>query len=73
MLFYFVCIAGKTSAVPLEVLWGLLILLIIGIIIYLLYHYCWKKHGQYSFVPENANDGSDRSIAMTTNIDGVQV
>lgn len=72
MLLYFVCIAGKTGAVPSGAIWGLLILLIVGIIISccIFYHNRRKKHGQYSFVPEN---GSDKSIPLTTNPDRVHV
>lgn len=73
-MLYLVCIAGKTTAVPSVVFWGFAILLIIIIFLslILLYRSCLKKHGQYSFIPDKANDGSDRSIPMTTKADAVQ-
>lgn len=74
-MLYLVCIAGKTAAVPPSVVfWGfaVLLIIIIFIILILLYRNCWKKHGQYSFIPDKANEGSDRSIPMTSKADAVQ-
>ena len=69
MLIYLVCFAGKTSGFPTWLIWALLIALIICAVLILtvIYHNRYKKHGQYSFVPDKAKD-----IALTPISDGVQ-
>ncbi|KAF1379659.1 hypothetical protein PFLUV_G00178320 [Perca fluviatilis] len=65
-------IKGKTSAVLSTAIWWLLIILIgtlIFIILVIVHNRC-KKHGQYSFVPDKANDGSE--LPMTPLSNGVQ-
>lgn len=66
MLSCLVFIADKTSAVPTEVYWVALILLaIIIVVLAITLHKCTKNHGQYRFVPNNANDCSNGSIRMS--------
>ncbi|XP_031168644.1 intercellular adhesion molecule 5 isoform X1 [Sander lucioperca] len=63
---------GKTSPVSSPTIWWLLIILIAVLILIILIsvHSYSKKHGQYSFVPDKANDGSE--IPMTPQSNGVQ-
>uniref|UniRef100_A0A3P8SRL1 Ig-like domain-containing protein n=1 Tax=Amphiprion percula TaxID=161767 RepID=A0A3P8SRL1_AMPPE len=59
-----------SSATPMAVIWGLIIVLIILTILIamVLLHNRQKKHGQYSFVPANTKDGSN--VPMTTMSEG---
>ncbi|XP_070779071.1 intercellular adhesion molecule 5 [Enoplosus armatus] len=63
---------GKTTAGPSPLIWGLLILLVVILLLLVAFilHSHKKKHGQYSFEPVNANDGSD--IPMSTQSNGVR-
>ncbi|XP_023257187.1 hemicentin-2-like [Seriola lalandi dorsalis] len=60
---------GKTAGFPWTVILGVCLFLILTISVIILY-LRWKKHGQYSFVPDKARDGSE--IPMTTKSDGVK-
>lgn len=52
---------GKTSGVPMEVIVVLLIVLAIAILLIVMVFFLnrHKKHGQYSFVPDNGKNGSN--------------
>lgn len=57
----------------LSVIWWLLILIfiIIFLVLVVILSRCWRKHGQYSFIPNNAMEGSD--IPLTTKSDGTKI
>ncbi|XP_022595083.1 hemicentin-1-like isoform X2 [Seriola dumerili] len=60
---------GKTAGFPWIVILVVCLFIILTISVIIIYLH-WKKHGQYSFVPDKVMDGSE--IPMTTKSDGVK-